>query len=593
MPHLQRHARLIAILGLGVALAASTLLAVHTAFNMPVPGCGAGRDCESLAASVWGTLPFARVPISIVGCAALAGMMLALLLSSPSRGVPRLLAFATAAISLALLVVMVVFNRFCTLCIVTHAGVLVFAVANSVACRGASSPPARAHVWVLAAALAIATLSVLSLEWKHTQTQADQARAEDLAASTARITQAPRSQVQGFRGRYLLGPDPAPVRIVVFTDFQCPQCAQVERELISLQASTPGVQLSLKHFPLCADCNRGATVTLHPNACNTAVAVEAAGVAGGPTAFWNAAAWAFEHQGTFTTSDFLSSSAGWGVVTDRLSAARNDPSTLDAIRADVDDGLRLGVARTPAIYINGVELRGWESPGAIAQAVHAVLTALPATAGSDVPPTAHEKILQDWLAAAPNPAVSRSQAPPTDSPVRIVIFGDYQDAGTEQADAILRDYAATWPSTAYEFRHFPASSTCNPRLSINPHPMACKMARSAEAARVLGGQPAFDRMHAWLFAHRQDYSDAGLRVLALELQIDAGVLIAANKDARVTAALEADIAAGNALAITAIPAIYINERPVSVWKTDAGEVLTKILDRAALDEQAAHPATSR
>ena len=73
----------------------------------------------------------------------------------------------------------------------------------------------------------------------------------------------------------------AKVLIVKFNDFQCPACGQTylqySRFWRKCEASNPGaVKMVLKDFPLNRDCNDAIQQTLHPSACDAAVAVRLA-----------------------------------------------------------------------------------------------------------------------------------------------------------------------------------------------------------------------------------------------------------------------------------------------------------------------------
>ena len=47
------------------------------------------------------------------------------------------------------------------------------------------------------------------------------------------------------------GPDSAPVKLVEYSDFQCPSCRKVQEDLANLFKDYPGkIQLTFKHFPL-------------------------------------------------------------------------------------------------------------------------------------------------------------------------------------------------------------------------------------------------------------------------------------------------------------------------------------------------------
>jgi len=72
--------------------------------------------------------------------------------------------------------------------------------------------------------------------------------------------------------------DGAKVLVVKFNDFQCPACGQSYQQykpvFAKYDAQQPGaVRLVLKDYPLNRDCNDNMMQTLHPAACDAAVAV--------------------------------------------------------------------------------------------------------------------------------------------------------------------------------------------------------------------------------------------------------------------------------------------------------------------------------
>lgn len=577
----------ITLAGLWLALGGAIGLTGSALNWTSLPGCGVGSPCQRAASSPWGSIPGLGLPVAILGLAYFIACLIGCTLIGPARmpAIARWIIRAGAAVSVLYTGVMVIGGMLCWVCLLVHVGNLAFTVGVHLSSRTrlAAGAGVRRSLFI-SGGIGLTSLILLSLAWL-TATRAVQQRSRDaLDASTRQIAAAP-STISGFRGRYLFGPEVAAIRIVLFSDYQCQECRRIDAEALRLAAAHPSIQLSIKHFPLCADCNRAATKTIHANACLAAIAAEAAGAAGGFQAFWNATGWLFDHAGTFTNEELLAASTRWQVDPAKFRAALSDPGILELIRKDVDEGLALGVSRTPAIYINGIELRGWEAPAALDQAIQMLLPlAQPQASDADRPADAQTKAIEDWRSGPVIniPTRAAAQSPSSqEPPVRLVIFGDYQDEFSAEADAIARRYTQTWPGTIYEFRHFPASTACNPRLPQNIHPLACRMARAAEAASLLGGPPALARMHEWLFEHRRDFSDAGLRGLASELKLDPQILITALKDTRVEAIIQTDIQAGNAIGIAALPAIYINGKFVPVWKTPQGELLTRMLDLAA------------
>jgi protein-disulfide isomerase len=76
-----------------------------------------------------------------------------------------------------------------------------------------------------------------------------------------------------------LGPDSAPIKIIGFTDLECPYCKEYHLVLKQVMKEMPGkIQFILRNFPLAA---------LHKQAKQEAIATECAANLGGENAFWN------------------------------------------------------------------------------------------------------------------------------------------------------------------------------------------------------------------------------------------------------------------------------------------------------------------
>ena len=89
-----------------------------------------------------------------------------------------------------------------------------------------------------------------------------------------------------FTGRYRQGPEKAVYRIVLYTDYQCPDCFKVEDDIVQLMKTRSDISLSTKHFPFDKDCNPNMSMTLHGGACLAASMAEAAGLLNGNDGFW-------------------------------------------------------------------------------------------------------------------------------------------------------------------------------------------------------------------------------------------------------------------------------------------------------------------
>jgi protein-disulfide isomerase/uncharacterized membrane protein len=396
----------------------------------------------------------------------------------------------------------------------------------------------------------------------------------------------------GFRGRYLLGPEKAAVRIVIITDYQCRDCKSIEDEIRGILEAHPNdVSLSVKHFPFDEKCNSTATRTLHPNACWAARAAEAAGILWGNDGFWEMHHWLFDHEGTFTKTEELTEAIrGFGRSPSGFITTMTGDETLRLVEQDIAEARLLGLYQTPLVFINGVELRGWQAKDAVARAVNAVLAANPEpqTHEFDRPPLAVQKCVDDWRARRLTPA-QRDQYPrvlgSTSPKVRIVLYGDYQTPLVAEVDEIFRAWVAQHDNAHYTYRHFPFDQTCNPSVSSTQHEQACWAARVAEAAWFTGGDEAFWKMHTWLLANQDSLNETAVAAAATELGLDAEALIKALDDPEVAAAVEDDAVAGRRGGLKRIPWIVVNNRVVERWRLTGPEfgreVLESILKEAA------------
>jgi protein-disulfide isomerase len=138
----------------------------------------------------------------------------------------------------------------------------------------------------------------------------------------------------------------APLTLVVFSDFQCPYCRQLEPTLAALQARF-GDQLRLvwKDFPL----------PIHPESRAAAAAARCAGEQG---AFWRYRDELFRNQGDLSEPRLRMFAEALG-LDERAFAACLRSNRFDAIiEAKLDEGRALGVTSTPTMFINGVVVTG-------------------------------------------------------------------------------------------------------------------------------------------------------------------------------------------------------------------------------------------
>ena len=155
-------------------------------------------------------------------------------------------------------------------------------------------------------------------------------------------------------GQPSFGPADAPVTIVEFGDFECPDC---KMEAPVLRRDMPEafggkVRVFFKNFPL---------ESVHPWA-------RAAAIAGrcvyrqGESAFWKFYDWDYENQDQITGDNLNQKVLEWaganGVDTVKLGQCLDTKATEPEVNASIAEGQALGISGTPTLFINGRKIGG-------------------------------------------------------------------------------------------------------------------------------------------------------------------------------------------------------------------------------------------
>lgn len=149
----------------------------------------------------------------------------------------------------------------------------------------------------------------------------------------------------------------APLVMVLFSDFQCPNCkeeAKVIRD--NVEKNYPkDIRVYFKDFPL---------EKLHPWA-------KAGSIAGRcvfrqqPASFWDFHDWVYEHQAELTADNLKTKIMGWAdtknIDSAKLGQCMETRATEKEVDREVAEGRMLGVSGTPQIFLNGRPL----PPGAL------------------------------------------------------------------------------------------------------------------------------------------------------------------------------------------------------------------------------------
>jgi uncharacterized membrane protein/protein-disulfide isomerase len=280
--------------------------------------------------------------------------------------------FAGSTISLAVVIYLgyvsfAVLNRVCVFCLTTYVAVLgLFIVSGAsssipmISLPGQAARDLRALVAQPLGAMAVAVFvmsSVIAVGLFPKQTAPDGSAAASGAIPAGFdewYSRLPRVTLDVEAGG-------ADVLVVKFNDYQCPPCGQTHMAYQAVfaryEASHPGrVRYVLRDFPLESECNALAKSDLHPASCEAAVAVRLArerGRAG------DLEAWLFANQPSMTPEMVRQGARDVAGVTD---FDQRYEVTLEAVRADVLQGIEIGARSTPTFVINGVMLAGGVPP---------------------------------------------------------------------------------------------------------------------------------------------------------------------------------------------------------------------------------------
>jgi len=165
-----------------------------------------------------------------------------------------------------------------------------------------------------------------------------------------------------------VGPKDAPVKIVEFSDFQCPYCERFEQQTFQPLLDKYGdkIQFVYRDFPLSS---------IHPDAEKAAEAAECADEQG---KFWDLHNAMFQNQTvTGVGVDAISTMAEEikGLDVDKFNECISSGKMADEVSKDLQDGTAYGVSGTPTFFINGVRLVGAQPLAAFTTVIDQELTA--------------------------------------------------------------------------------------------------------------------------------------------------------------------------------------------------------------------------
>jgi protein-disulfide isomerase len=207
--------------------------------------------------------------------------------------------------------------------------------------------------WKITGLIVVALVGVVGYQWVLIQT--DRRTASNAAPATfeqvlTKFQNATEVEIPLSDNDPWLGDPKSKLRLVIFSDFQCPACQQFATIIADTKKEHPKLAVVFKHFPLGSDCNAEAPSNMHPLSCDVAYATEAAYRQGKFWPFHNAV---FASHGELTNDALVEIARTVGLDLAQWNDDLVNPATRAKVEADVALGNRLKVAGTPTAWING------------------------------------------------------------------------------------------------------------------------------------------------------------------------------------------------------------------------------------------------
>ncbi len=607
-----------------------------------LPGCGPNSGCAKATASALGKLPFTVPgvgptleqgwPVSFLGLAFFISMLAAWVIVG--RRVPssvvHMARLGVLASGFYLVMMLTNMNQYlCKYCLASHACNLVFWLAAEIGTRaGSRRSPGFLKAVVTAGTVFFASSAAMGVLDARAQEQKAAKQEDSLAAEIAAMQAeaaaqqsapkpaepAPSTSIrqkdfppisldvpvpgddtlkqEGFTGRYRLGPAEAPIRVVVFSDYQCKDCKRVEAELKQVVKDMPNVSVSHKQFAFDKTCNKYFDTLMHPNACWAARAAEAAGMLRGNAGFWQFHFWLFDRQtngddtpGSFTNEELVAGLKSMNYNPDEFIKVMSGPETLALVHKDIDEAVTYGIFSTPMVFVNGREFKAWQAPNAVRRYIEAVAATnpQPASATVDRPMGALDKAVEDWR-GWPKQNLDRGMpmfpSGPANAKLRVTLFGDFSEQFTPLLWEAIQKEVKGRSDVSITFLPRMARETCNVMNQPPEKVPGCRMARALESAGRLGGQVAYWKMFDWLMANGRQYNESRLPEAAAAAGLDLETLKTDMDLDEVMFILVANGKVFQRSGARGVPTVFINERCVLRWKVNETPIIDRIVKMA-------------
>ncbi len=155
------------------------------------------------------------------------------------------------------------------------------------------------------------------------------------------------------------GPFRAPVKIIEWSDYECPHCTRMHRRVEKLLEKYRGkIRYVHKSYPLEPECNPYVAVPTHLHACEAAAAAECAFQRGKYKSYteklWDIVA----EKGSLQKDTLLRLAEEGGMDRNKFKSCMESSETQKSIKKDVEDARLAGISATPTFIVNGYKFTG-------------------------------------------------------------------------------------------------------------------------------------------------------------------------------------------------------------------------------------------
>ena len=577
-----------------IAVAASGILSgTKLGLFDSIPGCGVGSGCDSITNGLWGTVPVVGIPVSFVGFAWFLGLLFSWVmggcLSKKFLYGVRLGVLA----SVGFIVVMVSVGSFCRWCALAHlCNILFWIICEffvSKSCDNAKTQPEQrvekdvVVLWI-SFFVAIVVLALIGGGVRASNKEKSKENIEQITSGVAN-----QSTLALLEGGHRIGSPGAPIQVVMFTDYQCPDCKRIEENLERIMGGRGDISVVVKHFPLNYDCNDMiGEFKIHGNACWAARAAEAAALVGGQESWETMHRWLFSQGGRFTDKNFAQSLTALGFDAQQIIGVMMGDETLQRVKDSAVDGKALGVYFTPMVFINGVEyLWYYGGEGSLQNTIDLVAASIKSgNSKMTTPPTAKNKLVEDWRRGRTFDLPGHEDLSWLgDGPIEFVVWGDYQARLSSELDGEIQAFInGDEARVKYSFRHFPIDESCNGGVAnmATKYDGSCALSKLVEAVDLLAGNGKRWAMHDWILGQSNPVDlDVAMQRAVVFSGVDESVIQDVLSSIEVNNRMRMDILSKNQIWRKSIPVLMIDGRFVPRWKSDditANELFHRIVE---------------